>query len=101
MNKFLLVTLSALLSLSALSARAGSDFCGEKGVWIEILGAGSGEITDGQGSSSYLVWQDDVARLLVDVGSGSKSAFERSGADFTEVEVIALSHLHADHSAGQ
>ena len=45
------------------------------------------------------MWQDDVARLLVDVGSGSKSAFERSGADFTEVEVIALSHLHADHSA--
>ena len=99
MKTILLITLSILLSLSAITARAGSEFCGEKGVWIEILGAGSGEITDGQGSSSYLVWQDDVARLLVDIGSGSKSAFERSGADFTQIEVIALSQLSADHSA--
>ena len=99
MKTILLITISMLLSLSAITARAGSEFCGEKGVWIEILGAGSGEITDGQGSSSYLVWQDDVARLLVDIGSGSKSAFERSGADFTQIEVIALSQLRADHSA--
>jgi ribonuclease BN (tRNA processing enzyme) len=99
MHNFLLFTVPLILGLNSLSANAGSDFCGEKGIWIEILGAGSGELTDGQGSSSYLVWQDDVARLLVDVGAGSKMAFERSGADFTEVEVIALSHLLPDHSA--
>jgi ribonuclease BN (tRNA processing enzyme) len=99
MNKLLLLAIALTLSLGSQTASAGSDFCGEEGVWIEILGAGSGEFTDGQASSSYLVWQDDVARLLVDVGAGSKFSFEKSGADISEIEVIALSQLQPDHSA--
>lgn len=78
---------------------ADSAHCGTEGVWVEILGAGSGELNDGQGPSSFLVWQDNVARLIVDAGSGSSVGFDRSGADINDVEAIALTHLHADKSA--
>ena len=71
---------------------ADSAHCGTEGVWVEILGAGSGELNDGQGPSSFLVWQDNVARLIVDAGSGSSVGFDRSGADINDVEAIAYEY---------
>ena len=61
-------TLLALFSTLAVAgnAIASSNHCGDQGVWIEILGAGSGELNDGQASPSYLIWHDDVARVLVE-----------------------------------
>ena len=80
--------------LAAPAAFSDSAHCGDEGVWIEILGAGSGELSDGQGPPSFLVWQDNVARLLIDTGSGSSVGFDRSGADINDIEVIALTQLH-------
>lgn len=80
-------------------AFASSNHCGDQGVWIEILGAGSGELDDGQASPSYLVWHNDVARVLIDAGSGAQIGFEKSGASFETIEAIAFTQLRPDHSA--
>ena len=65
-------------------------------VEIEILGSGGPEI-DGRASASYLIWVDNKARLLVDTGSGSMLRFEQSKADLSDLDAIALTHLHIDH----
>ncbi|MDQ7049417.1 MAG: MBL fold metallo-hydrolase, partial [Enterobacterales bacterium] len=39
------------------------------------------------------------ASILVDAGSGSSLNFEKSGANFNDLQAILLSHLHVDHSA--
>lgn len=94
--RILLVTLFSLTITNA--TYASSTHCGEQGVWVEILGAGSGELNDGQASPSYLIWQDDIARVLVDVGAGSQIGFEKSGANFETVEAIALTQLRPDYT---
>ncbi len=63
---------------------------------VEILGSGGPEI-DGRASSSYIVWIDNKARLLIDTGSGSLLGFEKSGAKIEDLEAILLTHLHIDH----
>lgn len=73
--------------------------CGRDGVVQQTLGSGRPELQDGRASSSYLVWTNGVARVLVDAGGGSALRFGQSGATMREVEVILLTHLHADHSA--
>src|SRR5580658_125596 len=35
--------------------------------------------------------------LVVDCGRGSPSAFAGAGLDFTRLDAVFLSHLHADH----
>ena len=73
-------------------------FCGDEGVWIQILGAGGPEIDDNQAGPSYLVWIDDHARLLIDAGSGAAANYDISGADFNDLDAIVLTHLHAAHT---
>ncbi len=68
-------------------------------MWVQILGAGGPELDDGQAGPSYLVWRDGRARLLVDAAPGSSAAFDRAGAEFEDLDAIAFTHLHADHSA--
>lgn len=92
------VLTTALCITLVSTAHASSNHCGDEGVWIEILGAGSGELNDGQASPSYLIWHDNVARVLVDAGSGSQIGFEKSGARFESIEAIALTQLKPDHS---
>lgn len=95
---FISFFLAGLLQLLASPVQANSKHCGDQGVWVEILGAGSGELDDGQASPSYLIWHDNVARVLIDVGSGAQIGFERSGASFETVEAIALTQLSPEHS---
>ena len=95
--KFTPLILFSLL-FAAPSTFANSAHCGDEGIWIEILGAGSGELSDGQGPPSFLLWQDNVARLIIDTGSGSSVGFDRSGADINDIEAIALTQLHVDNS---
>ena len=91
----IVVSLSVLFSAPAMA----ENMCGEEGVWIQILGAGGPEITDGQSGPSYLIWLDGKARVLVDTGPGSSVAFDQAKAKFEDIEVIAFTHLHVDHSA--
>lgn len=97
---FLLITgliFSAALAVNA-SAQKGSNFCGDTGVWIQILGAGGPELDDSQGGASYLVWIDNHARLLIDTAPGSSLRFDEAGADFKDLDAIVFTHLHADHA---
>ena len=75
------------------------ELCGDEGVWVQVLGAGGPELDDLQASTSYLVWVDGKARLLVDTGPGSSVQFGKSLAKFEDLHAIVFTHLHVDHSA--
>ena len=89
---------SALLFCVAVPpARAQS--CGVQGVAVQVLGSGGPELEDKRASSSYLVWEDGQARVLVDAGGGSALRFGESGARMSQLDVLLFSHFHVDHSA--
>lgn len=73
--------------------------CLESGVQLQILGSGGPGAAGGRASSGYLLWVDGVSRIMVDAGSGTKDQFHRAGANSDDIELVALSHLHPDHSA--
>jgi ribonuclease BN (tRNA processing enzyme) len=73
--------------------------CGGEGVAVQVLGSGGPELQDKRASSSYLVWQDGQARVLVDAGGGSALRFGESGAQMSQLDVILFTHFHIDHSA--
>jgi len=64
---------------------------------FEVLGSGGPEI-DARASTSYLLWIDGKARLIVDMGSGSMLRFEQAKAKIEDLEAVVLTHLHIDHS---
>jgi ribonuclease BN (tRNA processing enzyme) len=72
--------------------------CGSQGIAVQVLGSGGPELQDKRASSSYLVWQDGRARVLVDAGGGSALRFGESGAQMAQLDVILFSHYHVDHS---
>lgn len=90
------IILTLLFTLFSATANAG---CGEDGVWLQVLGSGGPEIGDKRASSSYVIWHDGKAKILVDIGSGSMLHFEKSGANINDLDVLLLTHLHVDHSA--
>ena len=86
--------------LCLLAFRLGAaESCTPNGVWLQVLGSGGPEITDRRASSGYLIWVAGKARLLVDAGAGVALHFGQSGARFTDLDAIAFSHFHVDHSA--
>ena len=66
-------------------------------VELEVLGSCGPEL-DGRASTSYLVWIDDKARIIIDMGSGSMLYFEKSHAKIEDLDLVILTHLHIDHS---
>jgi ribonuclease BN (tRNA processing enzyme) len=81
-----------------LLPRAAGQACGAHGVAVQVLGSGGPELQDRRASSSYLVWEDGRARVLVDAGGGSALRFGESGAQMSQLDVILFSHFHVDHS---
>jgi ribonuclease BN (tRNA processing enzyme) len=78
---------------------AAAQSCGSHGVAAQVLGSGGPELQDKRASSSYLVWQDGQARVLVDAGGGSALRFGESGAQMSQLDVLLFTHFHVDHSA--
>jgi ribonuclease BN (tRNA processing enzyme) len=66
-------------------------------VELEVLGSGGPEI-DGRASTSYLLWVDNQAKLIVDMGSGSMLRFEIENARLEDLEAVVITHMHIDHS---
>jgi ribonuclease BN (tRNA processing enzyme) len=93
----LLELLSFFLSCGLLPA-ATAQSCGAQGIAVQVLGSGGPELQDKRASSSYLVWEDGRARVLVDAGGGSALRFGESGAQMAQLDVILFSHFHVDHS---
>ncbi len=82
-----------MLASQAMAAEQQSKHCGAQGVWVEILGAGAGELNQDWAGPSYIVWIDDKARLLVDAGASSTTQFAKAGARFEDLDAIVLSNL--------
>ena len=92
------VCVAALLLVSACGKSAAT--CPPvDGVALQVLGSGGPIADDGRASSSYLVWVDGNARVLIDFGSGAFLRFGESGARFEDLDFVGLSHFHTDHSA--
>lgn len=73
--------------------------CGQDDVVaVQVLGSGGPELASGRASASYLVWHRGRARVLVDLGAGAMLRFNQSGAQLTDLALIALTHLHVDHA---
>ena len=98
------VSLKTLLILaSLLSVCEGSPVtaqsCGTTGLAVQVLGSGGPESQDKRASTSYLVWENGSARVILDAGGGSALRFGESGAQMSTVDVFLFSHFHVDHSS--
>ena len=65
---------------------------------MQVLGSGGPELSDKRASTSYLIWDNGRARVMVDAGGGSALRFGESGAKFSQLDVFLFSHFHVDHS---
>ncbi len=85
--------------LNGTAALAAEQQCEGDRVVLQVLGSGGPEFSAERASSSYLIWLDDKAAIMVDTGPGSRANFARAGARFENLQAILYSHLHVDHSA--
>jgi len=65
---------------------------------VQVLGSGGPELQDKRASTSYLIWQNGRAVIIVDSGGGSALRFGESGAQMSQPDVFLFSHFHIDHS---
>lgn len=93
------LALIAQLLLTLLFAPAAWSDCEPGHVVLQVLGSGGPEMNDKRASSSYLVWIDGKARVLIDAGGGSSLNFEKSGAKIEDLQAVLFTHFHVDHSA--
>lgn len=77
--------------------RALAQGCAASPAAVQILGSGGPRLNRERASSSYLVWIDGRARLLVDIGGGAFLRFGQAQAQLSDLSLIAISHLHPDH----
>jgi ribonuclease BN (tRNA processing enzyme) len=64
---------------------------------LVVLGSGGPGAT-GRAGSSHLVLVDGVPRVLVDAGPGSFARLGEARLSLARLDVILLTHLHADHA---
>src|SRR5271155_2367954 len=93
-----LIIFVSFVSLDGASLVAAQS-CGSTGLAVQVLGSGGPEAQDKRASTSYLVWQNGSARVVVDAGGGSALRFGESGARMSQVDVFLFSHFHVDHSS--
>src|SRR5258708_8989852 len=95
-NRFLQSTsslslVSFLLSCAFLPSAAAQS-CGSQGVAVQVLGSGGPELQDKRASSSYLVWENGQARVVMDAGGGSALRFGESGAQISQLDSLLFTH---------
>ena len=73
--------------------------CGATGVAVQVLGSGGPESQDKRASTSYLLWENGRARVVLDAGGGSALRFGESGAQMSQVDFFLFSHFHIDHTS--
>ncbi|MFZ6743990.1 MBL fold metallo-hydrolase [Undibacterium sp. JH2W] len=95
-----LLLASLYLSIAGFSHSTwAADICQPGKIMVQVLGSGGPELNDQRASTSYLVWINQKARVLVDFGSGAALNYEKSGANPAELDAVLFSHFHVDHSA--
>ena len=91
--------LASLLLLSGMSSAALAQSCSGSPVAVEVLGSGAPGLLKDRANTSYLLWVGNQAKILVDAGGGAYVRFGQSGAKFTDLSMILVSHLHPDHAS--
>lgn len=89
---------AALAALPVAANELSPDGCNGSGLHLQVLGSGDADLTDRRAASSYLVWIDRKARVLIDAGTGSALRFGESGARAADVDAILLTRLDAAHA---
>ena len=74
-------------------------FCGDEGVWIQVLRSGALRYVDTSTASSYLVWKDGEAKVLIDAGHGSALRFDESDAKIEHLDAILITHLDRENTS--
>lgn len=92
------VILSGIVAV-AISSGAAAQSCAPGPAIVEILGSGGPALSRERASSSYLLWVDGQAKMMVDSGGGAYLRFGQSGARQSDLALVAISHLHPDHTS--
>ncbi len=87
------------LVLWLVAAPAQAQSCDANGVQLQVLGSGGPELFDRRASTSYVIWLNGKARVLIDIGGGAALRFNEAGARAEDLDAILFTHLHVDHSA--
>lgn len=86
---FKLAILGLILGVLAGTTQAA---CIDQNVQLQVLGSGGPELDDDRASTSYLIWIDGKARVLVDAGGGSSANFEKSGASVHDLQAVLFAN---------
>ena len=89
--------LASVVLLAASSAFAQT--CTGDPVAVQILGSGGPASRADRASSGYLLWIGSQAKVMVDMGGGAFARFGQAQAKFTDLSLMAISHLHPDHTS--
>lgn len=96
-----MISAKACVRLSVLLLVCGSaaDLGAQRPPPLDVLVLGSGGPgAAGRASSSYLVYVDGTARILVDAGPGSFARLGEAKASLADTDIVLLTHLHIDHA---
>jgi ribonuclease BN (tRNA processing enzyme) len=66
---------------------------------LRVLGSGDPFGSGGRNPSSYLV-EAGGRRILLDCGAGAVVSLKKAAVDTASLDLVLLSHFHADHVAG-
>lgn len=88
-----------IVALFALVCAQVNAQCLPSSVSLQVLGSGGPELDDGRASSGYLIWHNEKAQLMVDMGPGTSVLYGQTKAKFSDLQGVLLTHLHVDHSA--
>jgi ribonuclease BN (tRNA processing enzyme) len=97
MTRLAIACLLGFLSVSLNVVDASAQSCGNNPIAVQILGSGGPRINPTRASSSYLLWLDGKARILIDMGGGAQHRFGESQAKLEDLWMVGISHLHPDH----
>jgi ribonuclease BN (tRNA processing enzyme) len=86
-----------LLALLSIFSSASAQSCVANPVAVQILGSGGPIINRDRASTSYLLWIDAQAKILVDMGGGAFLRFGQAQAKLSDLSLVAISHFHPDH----
>jgi ribonuclease BN (tRNA processing enzyme) len=90
---------AGLLVAIVFASSASAQTCTGSPVAVQILGSGNPSANPARASSGYLLWIGQQAKLMVDVGGGTYFRFSQSQAKLSDLAMLAISHLHPDHTS--
>src|ERR1700681_555183 len=86
--------IAGVLGLLTASSSALAQSCTGSPVAVQILGSGAPGFVKDRANTSYLLWVGSQAKILVDTGGGSYGRLAQSGAKFSDISMVLISHLH-------